>query len=140
MLWAERLVPKASVRAFTPLSCPVCHSVYFCRWNKFGKNLSKATKGWSSGFAEKFGQFRHLALSKFLQNPLLAAPPPYMRDDVEVWLGGDGVRTELTEFDGWGERIGSLWKGALGRLAAGAVMSTKITSHDTIVVGGVMFR
>jgi hypothetical protein len=78
--------------------------------------------------------------AKFLQNPLLAAPPPYMRDDVEVWLGGDGVRTELTEFDGWGERIGSLWKGALGRLAAGAVMSTKITSHDTIVVGGVMFR
>jgi hypothetical protein len=47
---------------------------------------------------------------------------------------------ELTQLDGWRERIGSLWEGALGRLAAGAVMSTKIISHDTIVVGGVMFR
>ena len=133
MLWAERLVLALCVDSYT-VNCAAA------RWNKLGKNLSKATKGWASGFAEKFGQYRHLALEALLQNPSLAAPPPYVRDDVEVWLGGEGTRMMLTQFDGWQERIGALWKGALGHPAPGTVMSTSVVSHDTVVIGGVMFR
>jgi hypothetical protein len=112
------------------------------RWNKFGKNLSKSTKGWAAGFAKKFGQRRFLCLQTLREHPELAAPPPYMRDDTEIWLGGGGVEMSLTQgsFGGWQERISSLWTGALGHVGAGEEINTKLTSHESVVIGGVMFR
>jgi hypothetical protein len=108
------------------------------RWNKFGKGLSKATKGWSSGFSKKFGQRRALFLQTLLEQPELAAPPPYVRDDTEIWLGGGGV--EVSFEYGWQERIGALWKGAVGEPGPGEELSEKLVSHESVVIGGVMFR
>jgi hypothetical protein len=77
-----------------------------------------------------------------LEKPELAASPSYVRDDTEILLGGGGVEMSLKNgsFAGWQKRISSLWTGALGHVAPGEELNTKLISHESVVIGGVMFR